>query len=219
MDKLWPEIWRVLKEDGNVVLHAAQPFTWRVCASAPKEFRYEIIWEKTSATAPMLAKVQPLRCHENILVFYRKRGVYNPQMNRGKPYGGFKDESKNLGEVYSGGKSSTTISQHRDNPEGTRYPRSVIVFPKDKKIGEHPTQKPLALNEWIIKTYSNVGDLVLDCTMGVGTSAVACKKTGRRYIGIEKEKKYHEVAKKRLAETVVVKTKNSPDSETTTRAH
>lgn len=195
---LWREYERLLKPGGLVVLTAAQPFTWRLCASNPEDFRYELIWEKPNGTNPMLVKKQPFRNHENILVFYKKQPTYNPQMITGeKPYGGFESTDKKLGEAYG----ENNVSRHRDNPEGTRYPKSVQRFAQER--GGHPTQKPVALMEWLIRTYSNPGDLVLDNCMGSGTTGVACRRTGRKFIGIEKERKYFDMATQRIQEALL----------------
>ncbi len=201
LDKLWVEYERVTKENAAIVLTAAQPFTWRLCASNPEWFRYELIWEKPNGTNPMLVKQQPFRVHENILVFYKKQPTYNPQMMTGAVYSGFEDMSnydqhtlyaekitqKTIGEVYGDG----TISRHKQN-DGTRYPRSVQKFAQDRS--GHPTKKPVELFRWLIRTYSNPGELVLDNTLGEGTTAVAALLEERRCIGIELEKKYFDRA-------------------------
>ena len=182
-----------------VVLTAAQPFTWRLCASNPELFRYELVWEKPNGTNPLLVKKQPFRVHENILVFYDKQPTYNPQMTYGsKPYDGFKDNAKTLGEVYSGENGNKLISKHKKNTDGSRYPRSVQRFPQDRS--GHPTKKPVSLFSWLIRTYTNSGDLVLDNTMGEGTTGVACVQENRHFIGIEKMEKYYRVAVQNIQE-------------------
>ena len=194
MDKLWNEYKRVIKDRGAIVLTSSQPFTWALCASNPEWFRYEIIWEKPNGTNPLLAKKQPLRVHENILVFYKKHPTYNPQITQGHvKYGGFSDNKKYVGEVY-GGEKNKLISKHRDN-DGSRYPRSVQKFAHDSKgVKGHPTKKPLALMLWLVKTYTNVNDVVLDNTMGGGTTGVACVMAQRKFVGMELEKKYFDMA-------------------------
>jgi len=178
-----------------MVLTAAQPFTTILAASNLESFRYEWIWEKPQGTNPMNAKVMPLKSHENILVFYRKKPVYNPQMWYSTPYSGFSSDTSKIGEVYGSAKS-----KHRDNPEGSRYPKTVLKFKQEK--GLHPTQKPVEMMEYLIKTYSNGGDTVLDNTMGSGTTGVACMNTNRNFIGIEQDEKYYEIAEQRILSTV-----------------
>jgi site-specific DNA-methyltransferase (adenine-specific) len=190
LDKLWKEYKRIIKDNGAIVLTASQPFTWKLCASNPEWFRYEIIWEKPNGTNPMLIKKQPFKVHESILVFYEKQPTYNPQMTYGhSTYSGFSDDNKKIGEVYG----DNLISKHKENKDGSRYPRSVQKFSQDRKKG-HPTKKPVELMEWLIKTYTNEGELVLDNTMGEGSTGIAALKNKRRFYGIELEKKYYDNA-------------------------
>lgn len=190
LDEMWEELRRICKIDAAMIFTAQQPFTWRLCSSNPDEFRYELIWIKPNATSPYLAKVAPMKRHENILVFYRKKSVYNPQMRSGKPY---KWDSKRSGGEAGGiiQKKATPI----DN-KGTRYPTSVLFMKQER--GLHPTQKPEKLMEWLVKTYSNEGQVVLDFTMGSGTTGVACSKNKRKFIGIELEQKYFNIALARM---------------------
>ncbi len=191
LDKLWVEFYRVCTDNAAMVFTAAQPFTTMLAASNLRDFRYEWIWEKPQGTNPMNAKVMPLKSHENVLIFYRKKPTYNPQMWFSTPYGGFSSETSKIGEVYGSAKS-----KHRNNPEGSRYPKTVLKFKQEK--GFHPTQKPVEMMEYFIKTYSNEGDTVLDCTMGSGTTGVACVNTGRSFVGIESDSSYFAVAKDRI---------------------
>ena len=191
---LWEQYKRVLKPNGIVVLTAAQPFTTTLINSNIEWFRYEWIWEKPQGTNPLNVNVMPLKSHENILVFYENRGTYNPQMWYDNPYKGFKSQTAKLGEVYG----ESTKSMHRDNSDGTRFPKTVLQFGQER--GLHPTQKPVSLMEYMIRTYSNENDVVLDSTMGSGTTGVACKKANRNFIGIEKDKAYFDLAKKRIEE-------------------
>lgn len=191
LDKLWEQYNRICKEDGAMVFTAAQPFTTILAASNLENLRYEWIWEKPQGTNPMNAKVMPLKSHENILVFYRKKPIYNPQMWYSTPYSGFTSETSKIGEVYGNAKS-----KHRDNPDGSRYPKTVLRFKQEK--GLHPTQKPVDLMEYLIKTYTNEGDTVLDNTMGSGTTGVACVNTGRNFVGIESDEKYYKIAEERV---------------------
>jgi DNA modification methylase len=193
LDELWKQYNRICKEDGAMVFTAAQPFTTILAASNLDNFRYEWIWEKPQGTNPMNAKVMPLKSHENILVFYRKKSTYNPQMWYSTPYSGFSSETSKIGEVYGNAKSK---SKHRDNPDGSRYPKTVLRFKQEK--GLHPTQKPVDLMEYLVKTYTNEGDTVLDNTMGSGTTGLACVNTGRHFIGIESDAEYFKIASDRI---------------------
>lgn len=193
MDKLWEQYYRICKKNAAMVFTASQPFTTTLISSNLKDFRYEWIWEKPQGTNPMNAKVMPLKSHENVLVFYREKPTYNPQMWYSTPYGGFKSDTSKIGEVYGSAKS-----QHRDNPDGSRYPKTVQKFKQEK--GFHPTQKPLEMMEYFIKTYSNKGDTILDNTMGSGTTGVAAVKLGRNFIGMEQEKKYFDICNTRIQE-------------------
>lgn len=192
MDLLWDHYHRVCKQNAAMLFTASQPFTTTLIASNLKDFRYGLVWEKPNATNPFQAKIAPMKCHEDILVFYRKKPTYNPQMTQGKPYGGFSSETAKIGEVYA-----SAQSKHRDNPEGTRYPRSVLRFAQERQ-GLHPTQKPVPLMEYLILTYSNPGEAVLDNCMGSGTTGVAAYNTGRNFIGIEQDPTYFETAQNRI---------------------
>jgi site-specific DNA-methyltransferase (adenine-specific) len=205
LDKLWEQYNRICKEDGAMVFTAAQPFTTFLAASNLDNFRYEWIWEKPQGTNPMNAKVMPLKSHENILVFYRKKPVYNPQMWYSTPYSGFSSETSKIGEVYGRAKS-----KHRDNPDGSRYPKTVLKFKQEK--GLHPTQKPVELMEYLIKTYTNKSDVILDNTMGSGSTGVAAVRCKRNFIGIEMNSVYYQVAEKRIQETVPVDEPSTPSS-------
>ena len=191
LDFLWEQYNRICKDDAAMVFTAAQPFTTTLASSNIDNFRYEWIWEKPQGTNPMNAKVMPLKSHENILVFYRSKPTYNPQMWYSTPYSGFSSDVSKIGEVYGSQKS-----KHRDNPEGSRYPKTILKYKQEK--GLHPTQKPVELMEYLIKTYTNEGDTVLDNTMGSGTTGVACMNCNRNFIGIESDKKYFDIAKERI---------------------
>ena len=138
----------------------------------------------------MISKIL-LKSHENILVFYRSKPTYNPQMWYSTPYSGFSSDVSKIGEVYGSQKS-----KHRDNPEGSRYPKTILKYKQEK--GLHPTQKPVGLMEFLIKTYTNEGDSVLDNTMGSGTTGVACINCNRNFTGFESDKKYFDIAKERI---------------------
>lgn len=190
LDRMWAELLRIGTKNCVFVFTAQQPFTWALCASNPAMFKYELIWEKPNGTSPFQAKVMPMKRHENVLVFARGKMTYNPQMVEGKPYTWNSKRSK--GEA-------SRISQVADQPivnQGTRFPGSVLRFNQER--GLHPTQKPVALMEWLIRTYSNPGDRVLDITMGSGTTGVAALNTGRCFTGMELSPSYFEVAVRRL---------------------
>ena len=191
LDKLWEQYNRVCKKDAAMVFTAAQPFTTVLASSNISNFRYEWIWEKPQGTNPMNSKIMPLKAHENILVFYRIKPTYNPQMWYSTPYSGFSSDTAKIGEVYG-----QQQSKHRDNPEGSRYPKTVLKFKQEK--GQHPTQTPVKLMEYLIKTYTNEGDTVLDNTMGSGTTGVAAVDTGRNFIGMENNRDYYQTAENRI---------------------
>lgn len=192
MDAFWKEIKRVTKKNSAILIFTQMPFTATVVMSNPKIFRYEWICEKYNSTGFLNAKRMPLKCHENVLVFYEKLPTYNPQMIQGKPHsrGGTGRQSKNYGSFDD---TKRIISN-------TYFPRDVLkVNWHDSMIGLHPTQKPVSLCEYFIKTYSNEGDIILDPFIGSGTTAVAAKNTNREYIGFEKDNEYFEIAKNRLS--------------------
>lgn len=188
LPSLWDEYWRITKHDAAVVLTAQCPFDKVLGASQLQYLRYEWLWEKPKATGHLNAKKQPMKAHENILVFYRKLGTFNPQMIPGKAYtpGGGGSKKDNYGD----------FAAVRENDGSLRYPRSIQKFSAES--GSHPTQKPVALMEYLIKTYTNPGELVLDNTMGSGTTGVACMNTGRRFIGIERDEKYFAICEDRI---------------------
>lgn len=197
LDKLWKEYNRICKIDAAMVFTASQPFTTILASSNIENLRYEWIWEKPQGTNPMNAKIMPLKSHENILVFYRSKPTYNPQMWYSTPYSGFSSSTSKIGEVYG-----NQQSKHRDNPNGSRYPKTVLKHKQEK--GLHPTQKPVSLMEYLIKTYTNEGETVLDNCMGSGTTGIACKNLNRKFIGIEKDDKYFKISQERLSTVVFV---------------
>ena len=194
LDKLWEQYCRVIKDNGAIVLFAQTPFDKVLGCSNLKMLKYEWIWEKTSATGHLNAKKMPMKAHENILVFYKKLPTYNPQKTTGHTpvhsYTKHQDDGSNYGKTLIGisGGGSTE-----------RYPRSVQVFKTDKqKEALHPTQKPVDLLEYLIKTYTNEGETVLDNTMGSGSTGVAAVRTNRNFVGIELDDTYFEIANKRI---------------------
>lgn len=194
LEKLWEQYMRISK--GAIVLHAAQPFTSLLVSSNLKHFKYDWIWEKTKATGHLNAKKQPLRNKEDILVFYKKQPTYNPQMTQGEPYKNKagKDHSSQSSMTGSYGK----YSNYRPDNEGTRYPKQILKFNVVQRGTLHPTEKPVALLEYLIKTYTNPGDLVLDNCMGSGSTGEAALRTGRKFIGIEKDKDFFDIASNRI---------------------
>lgn len=194
-EPLWQQYKRIIKDNGAIVLFGSEPFSTELRHSNLKMFRYDWIWEKEQGANFMLCKYQPYKVHEIISVFGKKSCFYNPQMTQGKPY--------ISGKGTSGDITGNVIKVQTKN-EGTRYPRSILRFNTDKNKSLHPTQKPVALLEYLIKTYTNEGDLVLDNCMGSGSTGVACMKTGRRFIGIELDEKYFEIAKQRIESAVNV---------------
>ncbi|MGH1372939.1 MAG: DNA-methyltransferase [Cellvibrionaceae bacterium] len=192
LERLWQHYDRVVKPDGAIVLFAQTPFDKVLGVSNLENLRYEIIWEKPAATGFFNAKKMPLKAHENILVFYRKLPKYNPQKTTGhtRKTAGRKEIGS---EVYGKGVKKTNY----DSTE--RYPRSVQKVSRESKVGGlHPTQKPVPLIEWLISTYTDNGDTVLDNTMGSGTTGVACKNLGRKFIGMELDARYFDIAKERI---------------------
>ena len=195
---LWKEYERIIKDNGAILLFAQVPFNVVLGNSNLKLLKYEWIWEKDSGTGFLNSKKMPLKIHENILVFYKKPPCYNPQMRTGfKPY---EIKKGHHGSNYGSDKGAITKSN------GERYPISLIQYKRDKeKI--HPTQKPIALLEYLIKTYTNENDLVLDNCMGSGSTGVAAINTNRNFIGIEKDKNYCEIARKRIDEALRIENK------------
>ncbi len=194
---MWEQYNRIAKENAAVLLFAQPPFSAKLIMSNLKNFRYEWVWKKTLATGFLNAKRMPMKIHENILVFYQKLPVYNPQKRTGfktetRKKTGYK--SSNYGEVAE---SCLWIS------DGTRYPVDVIEFAgvntgKHTESAGHPTQKPVALLEYLIRTYTNEGETILDNCMGSGSTGVACINTGRNFIGIELDSSYFETAENRI---------------------
>lgn len=200
---VWSEIKRVVKPNGAIVLCSAQPFTTDLIKSNRKMFRYEIIWKKTLPTGFLNARKMPMRVHENICVFYKHLPTYNPQMRI--------VDRNDIGRVRINGGKAQQYNEFRTEDwayieTGKRYPVDVVefsnwngaLFGKTDKATKHPTQKPVALFEYLIKTYTNPGDIVLDNCMGSGTTAIACLQTGRDFIGFETSSEYCDIANQRV---------------------
>ena len=191
-EQLWREYWRVCKPNAAIVLTAAQPFTSALVMSQIDAFKYDWIWRKEKGTGHLNAKKMPMKDKEDVLVFYREQCVYNPQMTEGKPF------NPKYNKPY-GTDSYGSYGAFRNENKGTRYPKQVIqINVENWKNIIHPTQKPVALFEYLIKTYTNHGELVLDNCAGSGTTAIACMNTGRNYICIEKDEEYYKKAVERV---------------------
>jgi site-specific DNA-methyltransferase (adenine-specific) len=192
-DKLWAQYERIIKDNGVIVLTATQPFASNLVCSNLNLFKYEWIWEKSNGTGFLNAKKQPLRNHEQVLVFYKSQPIYNPQFTDGKPYtckqGG---HGTNYNDRGNETKEVVTINC------GKRYPLTIQKFIKDKEK-LHPTQKPLALCEYLIKTYTNENNLVLDNCAGSGTTLLAAKNLNRNFIGFENNEEYFSIACERIS--------------------
>jgi site-specific DNA-methyltransferase (adenine-specific) len=189
---LWQHYERIIKNNGVICLTSQEPFTSKLVMSNPKMFRYDLIWQKTLPKGHLNAKKMPMRAHENILIFYKSLPTYNPQKTTGhnRKVANTRYEKGGDGNSVYGKEVRNTFY---DSDE--RYPTSVQTFSNGNQIGKlHPTQKTIELLEWLIKTYTNEGDVVLDNTMGVGSTIVASINTNRQYIGIEKDEKYFHLA-------------------------
>ena len=198
-EPLWEQYNRIIKDNGAIVLFSQMPFTAVLVMSNLKMFRYEWIAEKSMATGFLNAKRMPLKCHENICVFYKKQPTYIPQME----WVGVKDKRKKINQKkrYSElhGSEITSYSHSKDN--GWRYPKAVKLFNNaDTRNVVHPTQKPVPLFEYLIKTYTNEGETVLDTCSGSGTTAIACLNTKRNFIGFELNEEYYNMSLKRISE-------------------
>jgi len=194
LNSLWKEWNRIIKPNGAFVFTASQPFTTDLINSNRNNFKYELIWDKNTTSSPAIAKIQPLRSHENIIVFYRKQPTYNPILRKnttkcfGKNHSRRSDVSGNMGDKYN---------------KEVGYPRTIIEFMRPNNLtkeagGLHPTQKPIDLFRYLIKTYSNEGDTVFDGYMGSGTTAIACLEENRNFVGCEIDKDYFDAAVKRF---------------------
>jgi len=193
LDLMWEQLKRIIKPNGAIVLFGSQPFTSLLVSSNIKMFKYDWCWKKPKGTGHLNAKIMPMNDKEDILVFSNGKISYNPQMTEGKSFG------KKTGARQQSGVTGCH-GEFRNKNNGTRYPKRVIEFNVVGRGGLHSTQKPVALMEYLIKTYTNEGETVLDFAMGSGTTMVACKNTGRRGIGIELDDKYFAIAEQRINE-------------------
>lgn len=193
---MWEQYNRIIKDNGAIVLFSAQPFTTKLIYSNLKHFRYCWYWVKPQVTGFALAKKQPLRVVEDICVFYKKQPCYNPQgLIKLKEAKEQTRKTKQTDKLYGAALEKSYVSRY------TNYPKQTLFYSRQSKGRLHPTQKPLALCEYLIKTYTNAGDVVLDSCAGSGTTLLAAKNTGRQYIGFETDEKYYNTAFKRLNAT------------------
>lgn len=194
LEPMWEQLKRIIKPNGAIVMTAAQPFTSIIGASNVDMLRYSWVWEKSAATGHLNAKKIPMKNHEDVLVFYVRQPTYNPQ------------GIQKFGKVTRrGGNGGCYGGSGRENlQEFTNYPRTIQKFASEGKT-VHPTQKPVALMEYLVKTYTNDGETVLDFTMGSGSTGVACGNLGRKFIGIELDRGYYHIARKRIAEAYKAK--------------
>jgi len=199
MEPMWEQLKRVIKPNGAIVMTASQPFTSRLGASNIKQMKYCWYWRKSKATGHLNAKKMPMKNVEDVVVFYKKQPTYNPQgtipihkIKRNGDSHMARGVTTGATSVLTGGLKTKEYLQ-----ESTNYPRQVLDFASEGKT-VHPTQKPVALMEYLIKTYTNEGETVLDFTMGSGTTGVACVNTGRSFIGIEMDENYFQIADERI---------------------
>ena len=194
LEPMWEHLKRVIKKNGAIVMTASQPFTTTLIASNMKMFKYCWVWEKSRSTNFLNYRINPAKKHEDVLVFYEKQCTYNPVMEKSTPY--IDNRTPKMR-----GASSVVSSPLKNGPKtnkGLRYPSSIQKFSNPNNNSVHPTQKPVALMEYLIKTYTNEGETVLDFTMGSGTTGVACVNLNRNFIGIEKDDTYFQIAKDRI---------------------
>ena len=193
LEPMWAQLKRVIKPNGAIVLFGSQPFTTVLIASNMRDYRHSWVWDKATISNPMQAKRQPLRQHEDVLVFGVECPAYYPQKTDLHLTRKWRQAAQNDDAAIPGRVGATGEVQGK-------YPKTIIRFPAAKLVGRtvHPTQKPVKLMEYMIRTYTNEGETVLDNCMGSGSTGIACLNTNRHFIGIEKDGKYFEIAKKRI---------------------
>ena len=200
-EPLWKEYKRIIKDNGAIILFGQDKFTAKTMLSNEKMHRYNLIWNKVLTSGFLNAGRMPLREHEDIMIFYKKLPTYNPQFTEGKPLHGMGEKFKkvkNNNNNYNDFNSCNNPSANREG-DTKKYPKSILTFPRPASSKMlHPTEKPVELLEYLIKTYSNENDVILDNCMGSGSTGVACLNTNRRFIGIELDEKYFNIAKDRL---------------------
>ena len=198
-EPLWKEYKRIIKDNGAICLFGCEPFSSQLRMSNLNMYKYDWYWEKSKATNFLNSKKQPLRCIESISIFYNSQPIYHPQMVEGEPYNkGYRSDKYQ--DVNRDSTTGTYKSSYIANIDGKRYPKNKLYFKTAESEGNvvHPTQKPVALLEYLVKTYTNENEIVLDNCSGSGSTAVACKNTKRRFICIEKDKNYYDLSVERL---------------------
>ena len=193
-EPMWEQLKRIIKTNGAIVMTASQPFTTTLISSNMKMFKYCWVWEKSHPSGIALANKRVMKRHEDICVFYTKQPIYNPQKWKGA-------KSHSVGNqvgVKTGSISNPNMVQATTEYPELKHPKSVLYFSNPRAKGQHPTQKPVALMEYLIKTYTNEGNIVLDFAMGSGTTGVACENLNRKFIGIELSEEYFQIAEKRI---------------------
>ena len=200
-EPLWKEYKRIIKDNGPIILFGQDKFTAKTMLSNEKMHRYNLIWNKVLTSGFLNAGRMPLREHEDIMIFYKKLPTYNPQFTEGKPLHGMGEKFKkvkNNNNNYNDFNSCNNPSANREG-DTKKYPKSILTFPRPASSKMlHPTEKPVELLEYLIKTYSNENDVILDNCMGSGSTGVAALNANRRFIGIELDEKYFNIAKNRL---------------------
>lgn len=200
-DKLWEQYNRIIKDNGAICLFADGMFMADLMESNRKMWRYNLVWDKVLSSGFLNAKRMPLRSTEEIVAFYKKLPTYNPQFTEGKPLHGMGTKYKegNRKNNNYGNFNSTNRASAERAGDTKKYPKSLVTFQRaHSSVMLHPTEKPVALMEWLISTYTNKGETILDNCMGVGGSGIAAKNLERNYIGIELDQKYFEIAKERI---------------------
>lgn len=209
-DKMWDRLNKLIKDNGAIVLFGSEPFSSMLRCSNLKKYKYDWVWEKSNPSNISLANKQPMKYHENVSVFYKKQVMYNKQMIQ-RTNSTIKQAIKRNYKFHNSTSQQTglkyiEVDSNKYNPD-LKNPSSILKFnslrPNSKEFCKHPTQKPVALMEYLIKTYTNENETVLDFTMGSGTTGVACKNLNRNFIGIELDEKYFNIAKDRIEETLI----------------
>lgn len=199
-DDLWAAYKRIIKDNGAIVLFGSEPFSTKLKSSNLSMYRYDWVWDKQRGSNFATARKQPMKSHEIISVFYKHLPIYNPQFWYSKPYKtSEKKRNKKIEGLQDG--SVANICTATVSEDGKRYPLSILSFPRDNDR-VHPTQKPVPLLEYLIRTYTNEGEIVLDNCMGSGSTGVACVNTRRDFIGIELDEHYFDIAKKRIQDAL-----------------
>jgi len=196
LDALWAAYKRICKPDAPILLHACDPFGAALICSNLPAWKQTLIWQKNVASNFLNANRQHLRIHEDVILFSFGSPPYFPQKTPGQPYVHKRSGRDDTGDVFQAG----TMRTDTHNLTGDRYPKTILTF--NRETGLHPTQKPVALLQYLLKTYTRPGDTILDNTMGSGSTGIACINTGRHFIGIEKDQHYFTNAKKRIAEAI-----------------